>query len=59
MKVSDETVAQVFPFLKHNGRLLRDFNEQAIFRTLPENTTIYSEGDGCGQIAWPSNGISP
>ncbi len=51
-----ELVVQSFPFLQKNQRLVQDFAEQALFRTLPEHTTLYREGDGCGQIAFVVSG---
>lgn len=53
---SSELVAQTFPFLKKNSRLVRDFAAQALFKTLPERTRIYTEGDSCDQIAFVLSG---
>lgn len=56
MANSNELLAQAFPFLKNNSRLIRDFAEQTLFKTLPPNTLIYAEGDSCGQIAFVLKG---
>jgi len=45
MTPSAQTIAQVFPFLKNNQRLVQEFSEQALLKTIPANTTMYTEGD--------------
>ncbi len=56
MTHSAQTIAQVFPFLKNNQRLAQEFSEQALFKAFPANTTIYTEGDSCSQIAFVLTG---
>jgi len=56
MAISIETIAQVFSFFKGNQDLLREFSEQAIFKSLPASTTIFLEGDQCSQLAFVLKG---
>jgi CRP/FNR family transcriptional regulator, anaerobic regulatory protein len=56
MTHSADTIAQVFPFLKKNPRLVQEFSEHVLSKTLPANVTIYTEGDSCSQIAFVLTG---
>jgi CRP/FNR family transcriptional regulator len=56
MVITSELLAQAFPFLKNNSRLIREFAEQGLFKTLLPSTLIYAEGDSCGQIAFVLKG---